>query len=116
MKKICSLMLSIAMIATMLFLPNAVSSVAAEEVSMGNISVIKNTFDEDGWNPKADSKLLKTTKDGSNGNALQFNYVTSISATTGNAIRHYKIFYPEKVAGGGYIDYKPQTNTTYKLT
>lgn len=116
MKKICSLMLSIAMIATMLFLPNAVSSVAAEEVSMGNISVIKNTFDEDGWNPKADSKLLKTTKDGSNGNALQFNYVTSISATTGNAIRHYKIFYPEKVAGGGYIDYKPQANTTYKLT
>ena len=115
MKKICSLLLSVAILATMVFCPTAgiFASAETQTSTSGNV-VIENTFDE-GWNPLANSNLVKQEKDGSNGNALQFNNVTSISATTGNAIRHYKIFNPQKVYGG-FIDYKPASDTTYKLT
>ncbi|MBR4973363.1 MAG: hypothetical protein IKY45_02730, partial [Clostridia bacterium] len=117
MKRICSLLLSFAILATMVFCPTAGIFASAEtQTSTSNNDVIENTFDEADWNPLPNSNLLKEEiTDGSNGNALRFNKVTSSSATTGNAIRHYKIFNPQKV-DGGYIDYKPTTNTTYKLT
>ncbi len=115
MKRICSLLLSVVILATMVLSPTAGIFASAEEsATMGNV-VIENTFDEADWNPLSNSNLVKQEKDGSNGNALQYNNITSSSATTGNAIRHYKIFNPEKV-DGGYLDFKPSANTTYKLT
>lgn len=115
MKRICSLLLSVVILATMVLSPTAGIFASAEEsATTGNV-VIENTFDEADWNPQPNSNLIKVTPDGSNGNALQFNYGTSITATTGNAIRHYKIFNPEKI-DGGYLDFKPSVNTTYKLT
>lgn len=116
MKKLCSVLLSVAMIATMVFCPAAGIFASAEaEAATPNSVVIENTFDEADWNPLSNSNLVKQSKDGSNGNALQFNVITSYTATTGNAIRHYKIFNPQKV-DGGYLDFKPTANTTYKLT
>jgi len=116
MKRICSLLLSVAILATMVFCPTAgiLASAEASAVKPNGV-VIENTFDEEGWNPLANSNLVKQEKDGSDGNALQFNNVTSISATTGNAIRHYKIYNPQDVYGG-YVSYKPAADTTYKLT
>ncbi|MBE6727872.1 MAG: glycosyl hydrolase family protein [Ruminococcaceae bacterium] len=117
MKKICSLLLSVALIVTMVFCPAAgiFASAETDNTTQENV-VIENTFDEADWNPQPNSNLLKEEiSDGSNGNALRFNMITSSSATTGNAIRHYKIFDPKKI-DGGYIDYKPSSNTTYKLT
>jgi len=117
MKKIFSLLLSVAILATMVFCPTAGIFASAEATAEVPSNVcIENTFDEADWNPLANSNLVKEEiADGSNGNALRFNKVTSISATTGNAIRHYKIFNPQKV-DGGYLTYKPSANTTYKLT
>ena len=116
MKRICSLLLSVAILATMVFCPTAgiFASAATTAEASGNVC-IENTFDEADWNPSSNSNLVKQEKDGSNGNALQFNVVTSYTATTGNAIRHYKIFDPQKI-DGGYLDYKPTSDTTYKLT
>ena len=117
MKKIFSLLLSVAILATMVFCPTAGIFASAETTAKApnNVS-IENTFDEADWNPQPNSNLVKEEiTDGSNGNALRFNNVTSISATTGNAIRHYKIFDPKKV-DGGYIAYKPSSDSTYKLT
>ncbi len=116
MKRICSLLLSVAILATMVFCPTAgiLASAEASAVKPNGV-VIKNTFDEADWNPLANSNLVKQPKDGSNGNALQFNNVTSITATTGNAIRHYKIYNPQDIYGG-YVSYKPSADTTYKLT
>ncbi|MBQ3058557.1 MAG: hypothetical protein IJD00_06370, partial [Clostridia bacterium] len=76
--------------------------------------IITNTFD-DGWKTSEGSNLALETPDGANGNALQFNYITSYINTTGNNIRHYKIYNPVKV-GDGFVDYQPAANTTYKLT
>ena len=117
MKKIFSLILSAVLVLTVIFVPMVGRFPSVEALATTQSSVvIENTFDEENWNPLATSNLLKEEiTDGSNGNALRFNKVTSVTATTGNAIRHYKIFNPEKVAGG-YIDYKPSANTTYKLT
>lgn len=116
MKKIFSLLLSVAILATMVFCPTAGIFASAEATAEVPSNVcIENTFDEADWNPLANSNLVKQEKDGSNGNALQFNNVTSISATTGNAIRHYNIFNPQKL-DGGYLAYQPSANTTYKLT
>jgi len=116
MKKICSLLLSVVILATMVLSPMAGIFASAEESAATNNVVIENTFDEADWNPLPTSNLLKEEiTDGSDGNALRFNKITSSSATTGNAIRHYKIFNPEKV-DGGYLDFKPSADTTYKLT
>ena len=117
MNRICSLLLSVAIIATTIYCPMAKSSVyAATKQTTSNDVCIENTFDEADWNPLPNSNLLKEEiTDGSNGNALRFNKVTSFSATTGNAIRHYNIFNPQKV-DGGYVDYRPTSDTTYKLT
>ncbi len=76
--------------------------------------IITNTFDE-GWETSEGSNLMFATPDGANGNALQFNYGTSYINTTGNNIRHYKIYNPVKV-DDGFADYQPAANTTYKLT
>ena len=76
--------------------------------------IITNTFDE-GWETSEGSNLMFATPDGANGNALQFNYGTSYINTTGNNIRHYKIYNPVKV-DDGFADYQPAAKTTYKLT
>ena len=117
MKRICSLLLSVAILATMVFCPTAgiLASAAASAVKPNGV-IIENTFDEEGWNPLANSNLIKEEiTDGSNGNALRFNYITSVTAATGNDIRHYKIYNPQDVYGG-YVNYKPAADTMYKLT
>jgi len=117
MKRICSLLLSVAIFATMVFCPTAgiLASATASAVKPNGV-MIENTFDEEGWNPLANSNLIKEEiTDGSNGNALRFNYITSVTAATGNDIRHYKIYNPQDVYGG-YVTYKPAADTMYKLT
>ena len=107
MKRIISIVLSaVLLLTTVLTVPMVFAADTAVSIT--------NTFDEAGWTP-TDANLVLATPNGANGNALQYNNITSSSATTGNAIRHYKIFNPEKV-DGGYLDFKPSANTTYKLT
>ena len=60
MKRICSLLLSVAILATMVFCPTAgiLASAAASAVKPNGV-IIENTFDEEGWNPLANSNLIK---------------------------------------------------------
>ena len=108
MKKIISVAL-----ATLLVL----SAVMTFPVVFANTTandIITNTFD-DGWTPN-DANLSLETSEVNNGNALKLNKATSSTATpTGNSVRHYKIYDPEKVSGE-FVDYKPTANTTYKIT
>ncbi|MBR4116996.1 MAG: hypothetical protein IKK65_02830 [Clostridia bacterium] len=121
MKKLFSLLLSAILLLSVAFVPTASVSALTETGTTGEIItdgtlVLTNTFDEDAWSTQPNSDTLKTTKDdGGNGYVLQFNKITSLNNPVDGVIRHYKIYNPVKVLDG-YANYKPSTNTTYKLT
>lgn len=109
MKRIISVVLAMILLLTTVFtIPFVFADNAVNDI-------IVNTFDESDWS-ESDANLVLATLDGATGKSLRFFKATSFnSERTGNDIRHYKIYNPQKVSGK-YEDYKPLTNTTYKLT
>lgn len=116
MKKICSILLSTAIIITAIFCPTAGISASVATAGTASPDVIINTFEEEGFQPNGTNGILADVPDlDKDGKSVRFGKITSLANTTGKDISHFVIYVPEKF-DGGYRAFKPKTSTTYKLT